>query len=440
MAKILIIEDDQTFSRILSGFLKKENHELEVAHNVKGGIDLLQKHTFDALLLDYRLPDGDGLQVLSNIREQNLSVPAVIMTSFHDIRTVVKTMKAGAVDFITKPVNPDELLMVLNSVLEKKKEKTQPRKTSSLFIEGASERSRLLQDHVMLVAPTEMSVIIQGESGTGKEYIARKIHQLSKRSNAPFVAIDCGAIPKELAESELFGHMKGAFTGALMDKKGQFELANGGTLFLDEIGNLPYEIQVKLLRALQERVIQPLGGTKQINVDVRVIAATNDDLLSSIQNGEFREDLYHRINEFKIKVPPLRERQNDLEIFIDHFRELANKELEKAVTGFSPEVMTAFRNYDWPGNLRELKNVIKRAVLLSRNSVADKDVLPEEMLSTRAKNISGTNLKEHQELNERELIIKTLVDTKYNKSKAARLLNIDRKTLYTKMLKYKIEI
>lgn len=442
MAQILVIEDDSTFAMLLEGFLQKHGHQVDIRHNVKSGFQLLEQKLYDILLLDYRLPDGNGLELLMTARNKNIQVPAIIMTSFNDVRTAVRAMQAGAFDYITKPVNPEELLMLLNNVLDRK-ESQQETSSKSVpdFINGTSDASTKLLEYIELVGPTDISVIIQGESGTGKEHIASSIHRASKRTNKPFIAIDCGSLSKELAASELFGHQKGAFTGALFDKKGQFEVADGGTLFLDEVGNLSYEVQVQLLRALQEKVIHPIGSNKQIKVDVRIITATNDDLLSSVAKGEFREDLYHRLNEFKIIVPPLRDRDNDLEIFIKHFIKLANKELNRDVDRLSGEVMTIFRQYDWPGNLRELKNVIKRMVLLSKGDEAGMDTLPEEMITIikQAPKPSGTDLKALNEANEKELITETLRKVKYNKSKAAKLLNIDRTTLYSKMEKYQIE-
>jgi two-component system response regulator HydG len=441
MAKLLVVEDDLTFSLILEGFLKKQGFEVEVAHRVKEGSKLLATNTYSLILLDYRLPDGTGFELLEVNRALTTPAPAIMMTSFQDIGTAVRAMRLGAFDYISKPVNPDELLMVINEALSPKDLAvlTQPA-TTPLFIAGHSDASRQLHEFMQLVAPTDMSVIIQGESGTGKEYVARTIHQQSKRAEAPFVAIDCGAISGEIANSELFGHVKGAFTGAMQDKPGLFEAAQGGTVFLDEVGNLSYDIQVKLLRALQERVIQPLGSNKQISIDVRVITATNDDLINSVKNGNFREDLYHRLNEFKIKVPALRDRDNDLDVFTDHFIKLANQELNRQVQSFSEEVKTIFRNYHWPGNLREFRNVVKRAVLLANGATAGKETLPDEMILA-AKEVptpTGPDLKAVQETNERELILKTLQEVKYNKSKAARLLNIDRKTLYLKLAKYNL--
>ncbi|WP_316791078.1 sigma-54 dependent transcriptional regulator [Pedobacter frigoris] len=442
MAKILIIEDDLTFSQILEVFLKKHGFEPFAVNEVRKSFALIEQQNFELFLIDYRLPDGTGLDVLSHLRERGLIQPTIIMTSFNDVRTAVKSIRLGAFDYITKPVNPDELLMIIKNALEKKEGNESASSIEHTdAIKGKSSIADKLYEHINLVAPTDMSVVIQGESGTGKEYAARALHMQSKRKNKPFVAIDCGALSKELAASELFGHVKGAFTGALNDKKGQFEVADGGTLFLDEVGNLSYEVQVKLLRALQERIIQPQGGTKTKKIDVRIITATNDDLKTSVGNGTFREDLYHRLNEFKIQLPALRDRGKDLELFILHFIKLSNIELNRNVKEISPQAKQLLLQYDWPGNLRELKNVIKRMVLLTPTETAEVDSLPEEMIIAvnQSPKATGSDLKAINEINEKALIIETLVKVKYNKSKAAKLLNIDRKTLYSKMERYEIE-
>jgi two-component system response regulator HydG len=449
MSRILVIEDDLTFSRILEGFLTKKGYSISVCHKGQDGLKAFNADSVDLVLLDYRLPDMTGMDVLADLKKVSLSLPVIIMTSFSDIRTAVKAMKMGAYEYITKPVNPDELLMLVQQALNKEKAAVLPEKApmTKKFVEGTSEGSRKLYDYVRLVAPTSMSVIIEGESGTGKENVARTIHMLSARSKAPFIAVDCGAISKELAASELFGHIKGSFTGAIQDKTGQFEEAHKGTLFLDEVGNLSYEVQIKLLRAIQERVIQPVGSNKEIRVDVRIITATNEDLSEGVRRGTFREDLYHRLNEFKLTVPAVRERGEDLEEFLDFFRELANQELNRNVTGFDPQVYEIFRQYDWPGNLREMKNVIKRAVLLTNDGLIKVSALPSEMLETvrnPPQKISADSpqiydLKALQETQEKEMIIKTLHEVRFNKSKAARILNIDRKTLYLKIEKYGIE-
>ena len=442
MANILLVEDDKTFVQILQGFLIKKGFEVDAINCIKDALTSIDKKEYQLILLDYRLPDGIGLDLIKLLRSRNNKTPIIVITSFLDIRTAVNAVKMGAFDYITKPIMPDELLMIIQQAIGKKE--TAQLSTLPIynrFIEGESERSVQLNEYVKLVAPTEVSVIIQGESGTGKEHIARSIHALSKRSEAPFVAIDCGTLSSELAASELFGHSKGSFTGAMQDKKGQFEMANKGTFFLDEVGNLSYEVQVKLLRTLQEKVIQPVGSNHTVKIDIRIIAATNEDLLLKVKNGSFREDLYHRLNEFKILVPALRQRKDDLAQFVQHFISLSNVELGKNVKTVSTEVMQIFIQYEWPGNLRELKNIIKRAVLLSKGNIIEKEVLPEEMILESLVNHpvqSEFDLKALQEISERETIIKTLQEVKYNKSKAARLLNIDRKTLYMKMAKYNI--
>jgi two-component system response regulator HydG len=449
MASILVIEDDLTFSRILEGFLQKQGFAVSVSHKGMEGLKLFLAQPVDLVLLDYRLPDTSGMEVLTEIKKSSPATPVIIMTSFSDIRTAVKAMQVGAFEYITKPVNPDELLMIVQQAIGNGTAHSVTPKSSvqtKEFIQGKSTVANQLYEYVRLVAPTDMSVIIEGESGTGKENVARNIHQLSARSKAKFVAVDCGAMSNELAASELFGHVKGAFTGAVQDKTGQFEEAHKGTLFLDEVGNLSYEVQIKLLRALQERVIQPVGSTKEIKVDVRIITATNEDLFASVKKGTFREDLYHRLNEFRIRVPALRERYDDLEEFLDFFRESANLELGRKVVGFDKEVEDTLRAYDWPGNLREMKNVVKRAVLLSTEGRVRLSALPHEMIEAIRNPPAEINttapvydLKALQESQEKDMIIKTLKEVRYNKSKAARILNIDRKTLYLKIEKYGIE-
>lgn len=447
MTRILIVEDDLGFARILEVFLRKKGFTVDCATNKNEGEKLAKENKYQLFLLDYKLPDGTGLELLSNARRNGINIPTVVMTSFNEVRLAVKAMQSGAFDYITKPINPDELLMLIDQALNSKtdKESFTEKSLSSDFVKGDSESSKKLHEYIALVAPTDMSVIIEGESGTGKENVARSIHNLSKRQRKSFVAIDCGALSKDLAASELFGHVKGAFTGALQDKKGQFEMADGGTFFLDEVGNLSYEVQVKLLRAIQEKIIQPVGSHERISVDVRLITATNDSLLNSVRHDSFREDLYHRLNEFKIKVPALRDRGEDLYLFIEHFINEANTDLGKNVRKVSEETLDIFRKYDWPGNLRELRNVIRRMVLLSGSDTLTNDSLPEDMilsLDRKPKLIAEneTDLKAIQEQNEKKLIVETLEKVKFNKSKAAKILNIDRKTLYNKLEKYNIDL
>ncbi len=451
MARILLVEDDVTFAKTLDGFLKRHGHQTTVISNVKTSSEALKNQRFDLLLLDYRLPDGTGLDVFTSAREAEQTCPAIFMTSFNDVPTAVRAMKMGAFNYITKPVNPDEFLLLVNEALQGKKQPSPmaeptPKQVKPMqgYVVGKSPAAKKLEEHISLIAPTEMSVIIQGESGTGKEYVARSVHAKSDRSAHRFIAVDCGTLTSNLASSELFGHTKGAFTGALSDKKGVFEAANGGTIFLDEIGNLNYQVQVKLLRALQERTIQRVGDNRDIAVDVRILCATNEDLQARVEDGKFREDLYHRLNEFKILVPPIRMREQDLEVFAQFFMEESNAHLSRNVQRFSPEILRIFKRYDWPGNLRELRNVVRRSVLLTQGEVIEKETLPEDMVTALRQQKSGevksgTDLKSIQEETEKELIAKTLSEVKYNKSKAAKLLNIDRKTLYNKMAMYGIE-
>ncbi|WP_300661728.1 sigma-54 dependent transcriptional regulator [Fluviicola sp.] len=450
MNKILLIEDDPTFSKIVTTFLTKKGYEISTASSLQAGEKLLQAEKFDLLLLDYRLPDGIGLELIAKMGTSFPALPTVIITSFDDVRTAVKSIQSGAFEYIIKPINPDELLLVIQAALQKKTETPEnstQKSTSSekkgetknkAFIKGESAISQKLYEYIDLVAPTDLSVMIIGESGTGKEHVARSIHNQSKRSQGPFVAIDCGVLSKELAASELFGHAKGSFTGALQDKVGVLEKANGGTLFLDEIGNLSYDVQIKLLRTLQERTIEPVGSGKSIPIDIRLITATNENLLQEIGSGNFREDIYHRINEFKIQMPALRDRGADLELFIRYFIERSNEELDRSVKQVPADVIRVFQQYDWPGNLRELGNVIKRLVLLSKGTEISMDSLPEELIA-RAETANPNDLKLIQETNERETILNALVQTRYNKSKAAKLLNIDRKTLYSKIEKYQLD-
>lgn len=447
--KILVVDDDVAFCTLLQTFLTKKGFDVTNSFTGKDASDILDKTVFDVVITDIRLPDSDGLEILKRVKEKSFGTQVILMTGYTDIKTAVNAMKAGAFDYVGKPINPDELLHTINASLSKKEEKsrvvssTQKEKKQNAsnpeFVRGISKTSDKLQEHISLVAPTNMSVLIIGDSGTGKEYIAHSIHSQSKRKDNPFIPVDCGAIPKDLASSEFFGHLKGSFTGAINDKIGHFEAANGGTIFLDEVGNLSYEVQVQLLRALQERKVKPIGSNKEIEVNIRVIAATNEDLAEAVKKGEFREDLYHRLNEFNIKVPKLSERKEDLMIFARHFLTKANEDLEKNVTGFSDEVVELFKKYPWYGNLREMNNIIKRCVLLTKSDQITLDVLPQEMLETPpAQTEKSFSLYSHQ--NEEQIIREALKETNNNKTKAAILLNIDRKTLYNKLKLYNIEL
>ena len=443
MRSILIIEDDITFSLMLTTWLGKKGFRVQSVSSVKEAKQRMEESFYDLVLSDLRLPDGDGIALLHWMKSQCPTVPVILMTGYAEIQSAVLAMKSGAADYIAKPLNPEELLNKINESLASNAESVVSQASSSslpepnLYIEGQSAAARVLYEHVRLVAPTDMSVLVTGASGTGKEYVARRIHAESGRSKAPFVAVDCGAIPKDLAASEFFGHVKGSFTGAIDHKTGAFVAADGGTIFLDEIGNLSYAVQVQLLRALQERKVRPIGSNQEIPINVRLISATNEHLRAAIEKGEFREDLYHRINEFSIRIPGLKERPEDLLLFANHFLDLANSELRKEIVGFDRETIQLFQSYAWPGNLRQMKNVVKYATLLASGRYITRQELPEELLESISKP-STTDLSLHDETHERNLILKALEESGNNKTRAAMLLGIDRKTLYNKLKNYQL--
>lgn len=442
VSTVLIVEDDLTFSTMLKTWLGKKGFDVETASTSARARKILLSKEFDLVISDLRLPDQDGINLLSWLREQKKNIPFIIMTGYAEIQSAVQCMKLGATDYISKPIQPDELLKKINEAIALPHKETKETEnillpTASNFLEGESEAAQQLFNYVRLVAPTQMSVLINGASGTGKEYVAHRIHQLSKRADKPFVAIDCGSIPKDLAASEFFGHIKGSFTGSLSDKVGAFEEANGGTLFLDEIGNLSYEVQVQLLRALQERRVRRIGSIKEIEVDVRLVTATNENLKEAIAKGNFREDLYHRINEFTLYMPSLKDRTEDILLFANFFLDQANKELERNLVGFDAEACDALQRYDWPGNLRQLKNVVKRATLLATGDFITCKELGEELHATET-NQETVNLTLRNEDDEKQRILQALQQTKNNKTRAAQLLGIDRKTLYNKLKLYNI--
>jgi two-component system response regulator HydG len=445
MANVLLVDDDATFCVMLRTFLEKKGFSVIEAFSFAEGLKTFNSNSFDILLVDIRLPDNDGLELLKIVKSRSPQTPVILMTGYGDIRTAVKAIKMGAFEYVTKPVNPDEILWTINTALSDNHDKSKTNSASALdFLTGISDLAVKMNEYISLVAPTNISVLIFGESGTGKEYVARKIHQESNRAPKPFIALDCGALPKDLAASEIFGHVKGSFTGAINDKTGQFVEADGGTLFLDEIGNLSYSVQIQLLRAIQERTVKPIGSNKEIKVDVRIIAATNDDLSQAVQRGDFREDLFHRLNEFSLQVPRLCDRQADLLIFANHFLNLANRELNRSVERFDEGVINTFKAYSWPGNIRELKNVIRRAVLLTKSNVVTSETLPQGLIASQnttlpEKSFVSDDLKEAIDKIEYEKIKTVLEKVKYNKSKAAKILNIDRKTLYNKLKQYNIE-
>ena len=463
--KILIIDDDLDMCLLLSKFLTKKGYEAEVAHNAAKGIAKVSENNFDIVLCDFRLGDKDGRDVLVKIKEINPDTIVIIITGYSDIKTAVDVIKLGAFDYITKPLIPDEVVSVIEKALAKpstenitpavtapvtKNKKSYVLSANKEFLVGQAGETAQLYRQIEIVASTNYSIILYGESGTGKEVIAKTIHEYSNRRTKPFVAMDCGTLSKELAGSELFGHVKGAFTGAVNDKEGHFELANGGTLFLDEVTNLSIEIQAALLRVIQERKYKRVGGTKEMDIDVRIIVASNENLQEAYRKGKFREDLYHRFNEFSINLPPLRNRKADIPLFADFFLDKTNKELEKNIEGYEDDVHEMFLNYTWPGNLREFRNVVRRAVLLTPAGKITSNVLPWEITNSYTKNAATSkneitepdnspkdpDLKDAAAKAEYDTIMNVLKDVNFNKTKAAEILKIDRKTLYNKIKIY----
>lgn len=447
MPHILIVEDDLTFATMMQTWLRKKGFDVDRVSSVSAAArQLTDTPSFDLILSDLRLPDHDGLFLLEWMRKHNLRIPFIVMTSYAEVQNAVLAMKTGASDYIAKPVQPDILLQKIRDALSTPEPAPTPQPATPApevkaqeptadvprYIEGKSEASRQLYEYVGLVAPTPMSVLILGASGTGKEYVARRIHELSPRRDKPFFALDCGAIPKEVAASEFFGYVKGTFTGATTDKTGAFVEANGGTLFLDEVGNLSYDVQVQLLRALQERKVRPLGGAHEIDVDIRLVCATNGDLASLVADGQFREDLYHRINEFTIYMPELKDRGDDIFLFADLFIKHANADLGRDVIGLDDKASERIASYAWPGNLRELNNVMRRATLLAKG----KHIGLSDLERSMAPSTPTEPLALHDELTEQQRIEAALRATGGNKSKAAQLLAVDRKTLYNKMKRY----
>ena len=454
---ILILEDDVTYGTMLKTWFEKKSWKASWVSKVELAKLEFNTNKFDLILSDLRLPDGDGIIFLTWLRENRIMTPFIIMTNYSDVQTAVLAMKLGAFDYLQKPINPTILQQKIDSALNQPEINNEPKTaakpkikdndTEKTVVRGKSTVMQRLYSHLNLVAPTKMSVLILGESGTGKEYIARMIHENSNRKSSPFIAVDCGSLSMELAPSELFGHKKGSFTSAVADKVGVFVAANGGTVFLDEIGNLSYEVQKQLLRALQEQVVRPVGSSSDIKVDVRIIAATNENLEKAIEEGRFRQDLYHRINEFTVNVPPLRERLEDIEEFCYHFIKQANAELDKNVDMISQEALSVLKQQNWYGNLRELRNVIRRSVLFSYDNILRKENLPDfhrEQKNNKQSDVIIDNTISYQKLSlksdEKEQIIAALNQSGGNKTLAAKLLKIDRKTLYNKMHLYNIEL
>ena len=481
--KILIIDDDIDMCIVLSKFLTRNGYDVDTAHTGAKGIAKFKEDNFEIVICDFRLGDRDGKDILQEIKSISPATIVLIITGYSDIKIAVDVIKLGAYDYITKPLIPDEVLNVLSNALQQPIEdrgtsvpatenKSAGVKTTVIkvaanaeFLVGEAGTTKDLYKQIEIVAPTNYSIILYGESGTGKEVIAKTIHSLSDRASKPFVAMDCGTLSKELSGSELFGHVKGAFTGALTDKEGHFEIANGGTLFLDEVANLTYEIQASLLRVIQERKIKRVGGNKEMPVDVRIIVASNENLQDAYRKGKFREDLYHRFNEFSLNLPPLRERVKDIPLFAEFFLEKAKKELNREIEGFDEDVMNMFINYSWPGNLREFRNVVRRSVLLTQTGKVNARTLPWEITNQAShagaappafahpiqeevsqpqvpsgpeasSSRGGYDLKDAASKAEYEAIMNVLKQVNFNKTKAAEILKIDRKTLYNKIKSY----
>ena len=458
--KILIVEDDRSFGSMLLKWFERNGFTATLCNGMLAAQETMSKsEQYDVVLSDLRLPDGDGIMLLSWIKERFTSLPVIIITSYGEVQTAVSAIKMGAFDFLEKPINPSLLTKKIESVFESikagkdniqsskyidtsKRVSHFPKDKDNNFVQGETELAKQMYSHIALVAPTQMSVMIVGESGTGKEHVAHLIHKRRSRANKPFVAVDCGSLSTELAPSELFGHKKGSFTSAIEDKTGFFRDANGGTLFLDEVGNLPYGVQMQILRSLQEKKIRSIGTSNDINVDVRIITATNENLEKAISEGKFREDLFHRLNEFKITVPSLRQCVEDIKLYANYFMNEANSELDKNVVSISDEVMGVLEKYPWPGNLRELRNVIRRSVLFTQGDTLTLNNLPNLDVSKSEKTEEDTIFEgeEFKDVNERDRIIIALKKMNGNKTKTAQMLKIDRKTLYNKLHLYNIEL
>ena len=441
--RILVVEDDAAFGTMMLTWLKKSGYEAVLASRYEQAKIEISAHPFSLILTDLRLPDGDGILLMTWVREKMKSqVPIIVMTGYAEVQTAVSAMKLGAFDYLKKPINPSVLEEKIASALESSEEEPDEPFiiAKKQWVRGNSPAMQKLYKHVELVAPTKFSVLILGESGTGKEYIARMIHELSQYKDGPFIPVDCGSLSKELAPSELFGHLKGSFTSAIADKKGVFEQAKGGTVLLDEVGNLPYEVQMQLLRALQEQKVRPVGSATDVQVDVRILAATNENLEQAIEEGRFRQDLFHRINEFAIEVPPLRDRLEDFDELTMFFIRQANEELGKNVKGITKEASDRLKEQRWNGNLRELRNVVRRCVLFADGENIDLDDLPVFVQPLRKTVVEPEDDWALRPDHEKEQIEAAQRKARGNKTVAAKLLQIDRKTLYNKMHLYGIEL
>jgi DNA-binding NtrC family response regulator len=445
---ILIVDDERIIQDSCSRILEKEGYKVSIADRGEGAIEEFDRKQFDLVLLDLKMPGKGGIETLRQLKEVDPGATILMMTGYPSIETAVKAIKLGAYDYITKPFTPDALRIAINRALERKTLVTENHhlrqqlkaKDEVDVIIGRSEAMRNIYELVRRTAPTDSTVLITGESGTGKELIARAIHDYSLREEREFVTVDCSALVETLLESELFGHVKGSFTGAIQAKYGSFELANGGTFFFDEIGNLSLNIQAKLLRVIQEKEIKPVGGERTIRVDVRIIAATNQELKQAIAQKTFRDDLYYRLNVIPIHIPPLRERKGDIPLLVTHFLKKYNKKREVPITQVEPETIKFLMDYDWPGNVRELKNAIERALILEDGDTLLPRCFPWFVGQRQMKTLHGNNKIYSLEELEKRHIKRVLSETRGHRSQAANLLGIDRKTLYQKIKKYGLDI
>jgi len=450
--KILVVDDEEIMRDVLSTLLAAENYSVDFAHNGAQALEKARESDYSVVLLDLMMPDMDGLQVLEQFRKMESNPVTVILTAFASIEKAVKATKLGAFDFITKPFKNDEILLAVKNAAEHRRlleenlrlKKSLRERYNFKNIIGKSAAMQQVFDLIAQVAPRRSTILVQGDSGTGKELVAKAIHASSGRADAPFVAINCGNIPSDLLESEIFGHAKGAYTGATSSKKGLFEVADGGTLFLDEVATISLETQAKLLRVIQEREFRRLGGLENIKVDVRIIAATNRDLQAAVEQGTFRDDLYYRLNVIVIKLPPLQERSEDVPLLADHFIKRYCEENEKEVCVLEPSALKVLMDYHWPGNVRELENVIERAVVLAPGNVITADLFPKNLSHFLPDSqvkipVDGLPLKERVTNYERSLILAALDHTDWNQKRAAELLSVNATTLSEKLKRLKIK-
>ena len=450
--KILVVDDEEIMRDVLSTLLAAENYSVDFAHNGAQALEKARESDYSVVLLDLMMPDMDGLQVLEQFRKMESNPVTVILTAFASIEKAVKATKLGAFDFITKPFKNDEILLAVKNAAEHRRlleenlrlKKSLRERYNFKNIIGKSAAMQQVFDLIAQVAPRRSTILVQGESGTGKELVAKAIHASSGRADAPFVAINCGNIPSDLLESEIFGHAKGAYTGATSSKKGLFEVADGGTLFLDEVATISLETQAKLLRVIQEREFRRLGGLENIKVDVRIIAATNRDLQAAVEQGTFRDDLYYRLNVIVIKLPPLQERSEDVPLLADHFIKRYCEENEKELCVLEPSALKVLMDYHWPGNVRELENVIERAVVLAPGNVITADLFPKNLSHFLPDSqvripVDGLPLKERVTNYERSLILAALDHTDWNQKRAAELLSVNATTLSEKLKRRKIK-